>query len=109
MLAKGESVVDSIGQVGFDPGTEWGSGLTSTADNTLRRAAGVCVGDTDPSNAFDPAVEWVGFATDTFDGLGSHTCGETGPAAPGDQRVLGLDGRHRRRVRRAARPSPAPT
>src|SRR5690606_23873442 len=36
VLRKGDEVVDSIGQVGFDPGTEWGAGLTSTADNTLR-------------------------------------------------------------------------
>lgn len=80
----GASVVDSIGQVGVDPGTEWGTGLTSTADNTLRRAESVCAGDTVTNDAFDPAIEWVGFATDTFDGLGSHTadCGDAGPQAP---------------------------
>ena len=37
VLRRGTTVIDVIGQVGFDPGTEWGSGLTSTADNTLRR------------------------------------------------------------------------
>ncbi|HET8779721.1 MAG TPA: lamin tail domain-containing protein, partial [Agromyces sp.] len=78
-LRHGDSVVDSLGQVGLDPGSQWGEDLTSTADNTLRRAPGVCVGDTDPSNAFDPAAEWVGFASNTFDGLGAHTCGEVGP------------------------------
>ena len=62
-----------IGQIGFDPGTEWGTGLTSTADNTLRRKATVSGGDTNGSDVFDPAIEWDGFATDTFDGLGSHT------------------------------------
>ena len=51
---------------------EWGSGLTSTSDNTLRRAADTCVGDPDGANAFDPAAGWSGFATDTFDGLGAH-------------------------------------
>lgn len=79
-LTKGgatATVVDSFGQVGFDPGTEWGSGLNSTADNTLRRSADSCEGDTNPSDVFDPSVGWVGFATDTFDGLGAHvsTCG----------------------------------
>jgi uncharacterized protein len=69
------TVIDSIGQIGVDPGTEWGSGLTSTADNTLRRKPTVTSGDTDPSDAFDPAATWDGFATDTFDGLGSHTLG----------------------------------
>jgi uncharacterized protein len=66
------TVVDSIGQVGLDPGTEWGSGLTSTADNTLRRKAAVQSGDTITTDAFDPAVQWDGFAVDTFGGLGTH-------------------------------------
>lgn len=68
----GGSVLDVIGQIGFDPGTEWGAGLTSTADNTLRRKQTICAGDTDGGDPFDPSVEWDGFATDTFDGLGSH-------------------------------------
>lgn len=70
------AIVDSIGQIGFDPGTEWGSELTSTQDNTLRRQASVTVGDTDPFDAFDPTVEWNGFATDTFDNLGSYAGNE---------------------------------
>ena len=55
----------SSGRSASIPATEWGSGLTSTADNTLRRAADTCVGDADGANAFDPAVGWSGFATDT--------------------------------------------
>lgn len=76
-LRKGTTLLDVIGQIGFDPGSEWGSGLLSTADNTLRRMETVCAGDPDGSNAFDPAVEWIGYATDTYDGLGAHTanCG----------------------------------
>ncbi|HEU6443592.1 MAG TPA: Ig-like domain-containing protein [Gaiellaceae bacterium] len=83
VLRKGGAsgpLLDVIGQVGFDPGTEWGSGLTSTADNTLRRKTGIESGDTSGSDAFDPSVEWDGFATDTFDGLGFHVSG--GDAAP---------------------------
>lgn len=72
VLVKGTTVIDAIGQVGVDPGTEWGTGLTSTMDNTLRRKLAIETGDGDPSNAFDPAVEWDGFATDTFDDLGGH-------------------------------------
>jgi len=77
VLRKGTVVIDVIGQIGFDPGTEWGTGLTSTADNTLRRKASVCAGDPNGSDAFDPVVQWDGFATDTFGGLGAHTaaCG----------------------------------
>ena len=73
VLLRGSAVVDSLGQRGFDPGTEWGSGLTSTADNTLRRKPTVQAGDTNTLDPFDPAAEWNGFATDTFDGLGFHS------------------------------------
>lgn len=66
-------VVDVIGQVGVDPGSEWGSGDTSTKDNTIRRMPAICQGDTDGTDAFDPSLEWEGFAKDTFDGLGVHT------------------------------------
>ena len=72
VLRKGTAVLDVIGQVGFDPGTEWGSGLISTADNTLRRKTAIEAGDTNGSDAFDASVEWDGFAIDTFNGLGAH-------------------------------------
>ena len=82
VLRRGVDVIDAIGQVGFDPGTEWGTGLTSTADNTLRRQASVIDGDPNGSDAFDPAAQWDGFATNTFDGLGSHTVGPPPADAP---------------------------
>jgi uncharacterized protein len=71
-LRKGTTVIDSVGQIGFDPGTEWGSGLTSTADNTLRRKLLIEAGDPNASDVFDPSVEWDGFATDTTRALGAH-------------------------------------
>jgi predicted extracellular nuclease len=71
-------VVDVIGQVGVR--IEWGSGDTSTKDNTIRRKPSVCQGDADGTDAFDPSFEWDGFAKDTFDGLGAHTV-SCGPAA----------------------------
>ena len=70
-LTHSGSAIDIFGQIGFDPGVEWGTGLTSTRDNTLRRKPAVTAGDTDGTNAFDPSVEWDGFAVDTFDGLGT--------------------------------------
>ncbi|WP_433264573.1 lamin tail domain-containing protein [Micromonospora vinacea] len=79
VLRRGTTVLDSIGQVGVDPGTEWGAGVTSTADNTVRRSPSVAAGDTDPSDAFDPAAQWAGFPVDTFDGLGAHTVDGGGP------------------------------
>ncbi len=82
VLRRSTAVIDSIGQVGVNPGTEWGTGLASTADNTLRRKAGVESGDGNSADVFDPAAEWNGFATDTFDGLGAHTTVGGGDAAP---------------------------
>jgi predicted extracellular nuclease len=72
VLKKNGVIIDAIGQIGFDPGSEWGSGLTSTQDNTLRRKSQIVRGDTNPYDAFDPALEWEGFATNTFDGLNVH-------------------------------------
>jgi predicted extracellular nuclease len=80
VLRKGTTIIDVIGQIGVDPGAEWGTGLTSTADNTLRRKVAVTSGDPDGSNAFDPSAEWDGFATDTFGGLGF--VGPPSPAIP---------------------------
>ncbi len=81
VLRKGATVLDVVGQIGFDPGNEWGSGLTSTQNNTLRRQESVMQGDSDGSDAFDPATEWDGFATDTFAGLGSYGDGGVVPGA----------------------------
>jgi predicted extracellular nuclease len=87
--SAGTVVVDAIGQVGVDPGTEWGAGLASTADNTLRRNPLVCDGDTNTGDVFDPSIQWTGFATDTFDGLGHHSiaCGPTPAATPSWGRI----------------------
>jgi len=70
--ATGQSV-DIIGKIGQDPGSQWGSGSTTTKDHTLVRKATVTAGDTNGSDAFDPAVEWDGFAVDDVSHLGSHT------------------------------------
>ena len=71
VLRRGNLIIDVIGEIGFDPGTEWGSGLTSTADNTLRRKSTVTAGDVNGADDFDPSVEWEGFAINTFDDLGT--------------------------------------
>lgn len=76
VLRKGTTFIDVIGQVGLDPGTQWGTGDASTMDNTLRRKGTIEAGDPNGADAFDPALEWDGFATNTFDGLGSHQFGQ---------------------------------
>lgn len=77
VLKKGTAILDVIGQVGLDPGTEWGSGLASTADNTLVRKSSINQGDSDSSDVFDPSGEWDGYATNTFDYLGWHTMNDS--------------------------------
>ena len=81
VLRKNGTVIDAIGQVGVDPGSEWGSGNQSTQNNTLRRMSSICQGDTNETDAFDPSTEWDGYAEDTFNGLGVHTanCGVVVP------------------------------
>lgn len=79
VLVKGATVIDSMGQIGVDPGTEWGTGLASTADNTLRRKSSVTGGDINPYDVFNPALEWDAFATDDFSDLGFYA-GSTGTA-----------------------------
>ena len=68
VLTDGTDPIDHIGQVGFDPGSEWGSGDLSTKDNTIQRAIGALP---DP-NIFDPfsLADWTGYPKDTFGGLG---------------------------------------
>ncbi len=72
---SGTVVVDSIGQVGVDPGSEWGTGVTSTADNVLRRKCSVTKGDSINNDAFTPviATQWGGFA-DTAFLFGTYEC-----------------------------------
>lgn len=74
------TIIDVIGQIGFDPGTEWGTGVTSTADNTLVRKSTVISGDPIGGDAFNPATEWDGYAVDTFTFLGTHS----GSCTPSD-------------------------
>lgn len=65
-------LVDCIGEIGFDPGSGWGTEPLTTVNHTLRRLITVCCGDKVGDDPFDPAGEWAGFDQDTFDDLGSH-------------------------------------
>ncbi|QPG05258.1 endonuclease [Salinimonas marina] len=73
VLSRSTTVVDSLGQKGVDPGSEWGTGLTSTKDNSLIRLETVSQGDTNPDDPFNPAAQYRGLAKDDFSGLGEHT------------------------------------
>lgn len=85
-------LVDSIGKIGEDPGSQWGSGEQSTQNNTLRRKVSVMQGDLDATDDFDPAVEWDGFAQDTVDNIGIYGAGSNSGGGTGGDLVLGACG-----------------
>jgi hypothetical protein len=86
LLVTNGTPVDRFGQYTFDPGTAWGDGDTSTADNTLRRQETVSTGDPGFQTPFDPSTEWVGVGLDVFDGLGcwGESACTTGEPPDGD-------------------------
>ena len=83
VLSKGEQVIDSFGQLGFDPGSAWNSGGVSTLDKTLRRKASVTQGDINPADLFDPSLHYEQFAKDDFSDIGFYNgSGPTDPEEP---------------------------
>lgn len=88
VLMQGDTIIDSIGQVGFDPGSQWGSDLLSTQDNTLRRLFDITHGDTVTDDAFDPSVEWEGFPNNSVDDIGRYEEGGQQTEACGDPATL---------------------
>lgn len=69
-LERNDTLVDLIGVIGQDPGTQWGNG---TQDHTLIRKSSVVGGVKLNPNSFDPADEWNIMAIDEFSYLGNHT------------------------------------
>ncbi len=92
-LTKNSVVLDSIGQVGFDPGTAWESGEVSTLNKTLTKQS--CEVDVDPSDAYDPSVDFTATAQDDFSTLGRFTCNgltepdPVDPVEPGEVIAIG--------------------
>jgi len=66
------TIIDSIGQVGIDPGTKWGTEPVTTGEHTLTRKETICEGDSNGYDSFDPALEWDGYAQDDFTHICSH-------------------------------------
>jgi hypothetical protein len=83
ILKKGTTVVDSFGQVGFDPGSAWNVGGVTTIDRTLRRKPEIIEGDVIASDPFDPSLEWLQYDRDDFSGLGAHTVTDNEPSVTG--------------------------
>ncbi|MFN0049193.1 MAG: beta strand repeat-containing protein [Cytophagales bacterium] len=72
-LFNGETLIDAIGQIGFDPGSNWIANGVATNELTLIRKATVCTGDANSTDAFDPSVEWFALPQNDASSLGTHT------------------------------------
>lgn len=79
-LSKNDVVIDSIGQIGVDPGSAWGSGDITTANDSLRRAA--VSYDVNAFDTFEPADQWLGFPQDDFSDIGLFDGEGGGPGDP---------------------------
>jgi len=81
-LESSSGVLDVIGQIGVDPGTEWTGSGVSTLDQTLRRYNYISKGDNNGTDAFNPGLEWASYPINTSAGLGYHisTCPTGAPA-----------------------------
>lgn len=71
-LSNNDGVLDVIGQIGVDPGTNWSGGSIETSEQTLRRSSFVQKGDNNGTDAFNPALQWNSYPQNTFWGLGYH-------------------------------------
>jgi LPXTG-motif cell wall-anchored protein len=74
VLKKGQTVIDSIGQVG--------SLVDFGKDFTLVRNSNVLSGDTNTTDAFDRNIEWTSKGKDVFTELGKHQLGIAVPSEP---------------------------
>lgn len=72
VLTKNGDVLDRIGQVGNNPGNEWGKGMVTTMDKTLVRKSFVSEGDKNTTSLFFPEIQWESYPIDTFNVLGTH-------------------------------------
>lgn len=68
------TVLDAIGEIGFDPQTAWSASGVSTAEQTLRRRCAVMQGDSNATDPFDPSLEWQAYPAGDLSGLGSPDC-----------------------------------
>ena len=83
-----DNILDSIGQLGVDPGSSWSEGGLSTKDQTLIRNSSVTTGDTNPNDAYGLG-EWVGLPQNDYTGLGSHDYEGGGGDGGGEDEDLG--------------------
>ncbi|AOT10732.1 ExeM/NucH family extracellular endonuclease [Pseudoalteromonas luteoviolacea] len=76
VLTKNDVIVDSIGQIGVDPGSSWSDQGVSTKDRTLVRFASITSGDSIATDEFFPSNEWEALAKDDFSNIGIHNASD---------------------------------
>jgi uncharacterized protein len=87
VLKHNDTVIDSIGKIGEDPGTYWGT-TVRTAEQSLVRKSTVTEGDTNTADNYDPATEWDNLGTDVFTNIGIHTMAGGGTTQPPVQTIV---------------------
>jgi hypothetical protein len=93
LLKHNGSVIDSIGQLGHNPGTAWSNNGVSTLNSTLRKNALFCfVGDDNPNDPFSPSLIWSSAGVDNFSDLGTYSCWLSAAPVPDDQNVELFEG-----------------
>ncbi|MFH1119490.1 MAG: FG-GAP-like repeat-containing protein [Bacteroidota bacterium] len=73
VLLRNGDIIDIVGKIGYDPGTQWISGGVSTLDMTMVRKTGISKGSNINPVTFDPALQWNALAIDDISNLGAHT------------------------------------
>lgn len=81
VLRNAGGILDVIGQIGVDPGTNWSDFDVETSEQTLRRYSFIQKGDNNGSDVFNPGDEWETYPQNTLWGLGYHAT-ECQPSLP---------------------------
>lgn len=66
-------LLDIVGTIGEDPGSQWGDFSRGTKEQTLRRKSNVTSGSIDNDPGFPTLNEWERYPQNNSDDLGSHT------------------------------------
>lgn len=81
VLRNTSGIADVIGQIGFDPGTNWSNSGIETSEQTLRRYNFIQKGDNNGTDVYNPSLEWETYPQNTLWGLGYHAT-ECQPSLP---------------------------
>lgn len=94
VLKNNGVIIDSIGKVGEDPGTNWNVNGVATSEMTLVRKSTITSGDTNITDTYDPSLEWIAYPRDTFTNLGLHVMEGGEPGNPETPKVESVVASH---------------